>query len=399
MTGSGMASQVTTTQVGIVGGGPAGLMLSHLLWLQGIESVVVDNRSRTEIEQTVRAGILERDSVRLLVETGVSDRVLREGEEHAGIDLAFGGGGHRIDFAGLVGASVWLYPQTSVFEDLATVRAAAGADVRFGVRDTSVAGVTGPAPVIRFTDDGGAAQEVRCRYLVGADGSRSICRHEIPEAHRRQFFREYPFAWFGILCEAPKSAPELIYNHSDRGFALISQRTDTMQRMYFQCDPDEDVDAWSDDRIWSELQARVGANGYVLREGAITDRTVLRFRSSVTEPMRFGNLLLAGDAAHTVPPTGAKGLNLALADVKVLAEVLERTLRTHDSNALDEYTDRASTRVWKSQHFSYWMTTMLHRLPEAGEFDVRRQVAELATVVASRAGSTYLAEAYTGWPA
>jgi p-hydroxybenzoate 3-monooxygenase len=393
-----MAPQVTTTQVGIVGGGPAGLMLSHLLALDGIDSVVVDNRTRLEIEQTVRAGILERDSVRLLVETGVSDRVLREGDEHEGIDLAFGGSGHRIHFMDLVGASVWLYPQTSVFEDLAAARTAAGADLRFGVRDTSVADVTGDTPVIRFTDSDGVAQELRCGFLVGADGSRSMCRHEIPEAQRRQFFREYPFAWFGILCEAPKSAPELIYNHSPRGFALISQRTETMQRLYFQCDPDEDVDAWSEDRIWSELQARVGANGYTLREGPITDKTVLRFRSFVNEPMRYGNLLLAGDAAHTVPPTGAKGLNLALADVRVLADILERALRTKDTAPLDEYTDRALTRVWKSQHFSYWMTTMLHLAPEGGDFDERRQLAELASVAGSRAGSMFLAEGYTGWP-
>ena len=393
-----MTPQVTTTQVGIVGGGPAGLMLSHLLALDGIDSVVVDNRSRLEIEQTVRAGILERDSVRLLVETGVSDRVLREGDEHEGIELAFGGSGHRIHFADLVGASVWLYPQTSVFEDLAAARTAAGADVRFGVRDTSVADITGDTPVIRLIDSDGVAQEVRCRFLVGADGSRSMCRHEIPEAHRRQVFREYPFAWFGILCEAPRSAPELIYNHSLRGFALISQRTEAMQRMYFQCDPDEDVDAWSEDRIWSELQARVGANGYTLREGPIIDKTVLRFRSFVNEPMRYGNLLLAGDAAHTVPPTGAKGLNLALADVRVLAEILERALHAKSTDPLDEYTDRALTRVWKSQHFSYWMTTMLHLSPESSDFDVRRQLAELGSVVGSRAGSTFLAEGYTGWP-
>ena len=393
-----MAPHVTTTQVGIVGGGPAGLMLSHLLALEGIESVVVDNRSRNDIEHTVRAGILERDSVRLLVESGVSDRVLHEGDEHAGIELAFAGSGHRVDFQDLVGASVWLYPQTSVFEDLAASRESNGADVRFGVTEPSVADVTGARPTIRFTDAEGLQQEVRCTHLVGADGSRSMCRQQVPEQERRQFFREYPFAWFGILCQAPKSAPELIYNHSERGFALISQRTETMQRMYFQCDPDEDVDAWSDDRVWSELQARVGANGHTLREGPITDKSVLRFRSFVNEPMRYGNLLLAGDAAHTVPPTGAKGLNLALADVKVLAEVLQRALRKDDPAALDEYTDRALARVWKSQHFSYWMTTMLHRLPDASDFDVRRQIGELSALVASRAGSTYLAEGYTGWP-
>ncbi len=388
----------TTTQVGIVGGGPAGLMLSHLLAAAGIDSVVVDHRTRHEIETTVRAGILEHDSVRLLADTGVSDRVLREGDRHGGVYLGFGGELHHLDFQELAGASVWLYPQTEVFIDLAEARQAAGGDVRFGVSDTSVHDITSEQPSIRFTDADGTAQEIRCRYLVGADGSHSRCRHEIPESERRQYRKEYPFGWFGILCEAPKSAPELIYNHSERGFALISQRTETMQRMYLQCDPDEDVDAWSDDRIWSELQARVGANGHELTEGPITDKAVLRFRSSVVEPMRYGSLLLAGDAAHTVPPTGAKGLNLALADVRVLAEVVEQALATGDDAVLEDYSRRAVDRVWRSQHFSYWMTSMLHRHPDADAFDVRRQVAELRSVATSRAGSTYLAEAYTGWP-
>ncbi|MDX8051600.1 4-hydroxybenzoate 3-monooxygenase [Lentzea sp. BCCO 10_0798] len=389
---------MTRTQVGIVGAGPAGLMLSHLLSLNGIDSVVIDNRTRSEIENTVRAGILEADSARLLAGTGVSDRVLREGHPHEGIDLRFGGESHRVDFRALVGESVWLYPQTDVFVDLANARERDGGDVRFGVSDTSV-DITGPA--IRFTDSDGVPQEVRCDLLVGADGSRSICRAEVPEALRRHSSREYPFAWFGIITEAPRSAPELVYAHSPRGFALISQRTETHQRMYFQCDPETNAAAWSDDRIWEELQARVaGPDGFTLNEGPITEKTVLRFRSFVAEPMRHGNLLLAGDAAHTVPPTGAKGLNLALADVGVLSEVIERALLKNDPDALDEYGPRALERVWKAQHFSYWMTTMLHALPAATDFDVRRQLGELASVVGSEAGSRYLAEGYTGcWPA
>lgn len=388
----------TRTQVGIVGGGPAGLMLSHLLSLNGIDSVVVDNRSRLEIENTIRAGILEADSARLLVDTGVSGRVLRDGHPHEGIDLRFGGESHRIDFRALVGESVWLYPQTDVFVDLANARERDGGDVRFGVSDTSV-DITEPA--IRFTDSDGVRQEIHCDLLVGADGSRSICRAQVPESVRTHSFREYPFAWFGIITQAPRSAPELVYTHSPRGFALISQRTETHQRMYFQCDPEADPAAWSDDRIWEELQARVaGPDGFTLNEGPITEKTVLRFRSFVAEPMRHGNLLLAGDAAHTVPPTGAKGLNLALADVRVLAEVIERALLKNDRDALDEYGPRALDRVWKAQHFSYWMTTMLHALPAATDFDVRRQLGELRSVVGSEAGSRFLAEGYTGtWPA
>ncbi len=390
-------TELTRTQVGIVGGGPAGLMLSHLLALAGIDSVVVDRRTRLEIENTVRAGILEEDSVRLIVETGVSDRVRREGIAHDGIVLRYGGVSHRIDFQGLVGAASWLYPQTDVFIDLADARARDGGDVRFGVAGTRVVDVTSDLPGILYTGVDGREHEVRCDYLVGADGSHSMCRLEVPESLRRHYAREYPFAWFGILAEAPKSAPELIYTHSPRGFALISQRTDTLQRMYFQCDPEEDVDAWSDDRIWSELQARVaGPDGLTLNEGPITGKTVLRFRSFVAEPMRHGRLLLAGDAAHTVPPTGAKGLNLALADVRVLAEVLERTLHGHD--ALDEYSPRALARVWKAQHFSYWMTSMLHTLPNANAFDLRRQQAELTSITTSHPAATHLAESYTGWP-
>jgi p-hydroxybenzoate 3-monooxygenase len=249
-----------------------------------------------------------------------------------------------------------------------------------------------------FTDSDGVEHEVRCDYLVGADGSRSMCRDEVPAEARRQYFREYPFAWFGILCEAPQSWPELIYNQGPKGFALISSRTESVQRMYFQCDPEDDVAAFGEDRIWDELQGRVAANGHTLKEGRIFEKSVLRFRSFVQEPMQYGRMLLAGDAAHTVPPTGAKGLNLALADVRVLAECLERAVRLRDPDALADYTSRALHRVWKAAHFSYWMTTMLHRLPEMGDFDVRRQTAELASVVGSTAGATYLAEGYTGWP-
>lgn len=385
----------TRATVGIVGGGPAGLMISHLLHLAGIDSIVVESRSRAEIEHTHRAGILERDSVRLLVDSGASQRVLIDGHEHRGIDLRFEGVSHRIDFQALVGASTWLYPQTDVFCDLAAVRERDGGDVRFGTGPATV--VTDPTPVISYVAEG-VSHEVRCDYLVGADGSRSVCRAAIPD--RQHYFREYPFAWFSILAQAPASAPELIYARSERGFALISQRTATVQRMYFQCDPATDAADWSDDRIWAELQARIaGDDGFTLRQGPVLEKTVLPFRSFVQEPIRHDRLLLAGDAAHTVPPTGAKGLNLALADARVLAECLELAVRKDDPGALDDYPRRALARVWKAQHFSYWMTMMLHQLPGQDSFDGRRQLGELRSVTQSQAGSRYLAEGYTGWPA
>ena len=390
--------QRTTTTVGIVGGGPAGLMLSHLLGRSGIDSVVVDDRSRLEIQQTIRAGILERDSVRLLVDSGVSNRVLHEGDEHEGIELAFGGEGHRIDFADLVGASVWLYPQTDVFADLATARERDSGDVRFGVSETAVVDLDTSRPGLTFVDTDGRRHEIRCDFLVGADGSHSMCRGQIPQTAYREYSKVYPFAWFGIICSAPKSAPELIYNHSERGFALISRRTESVQRMYFQCDPDEDVQAWSEDRIWTELQARVGANGHRLKEGPITEKTVLRFRSFVHEPMQLRPPTARRRRRSYRPADRAKGLNLALADVRVLADAVERAVRTKSDEPLAHYTDVALARVWKAQHFSYWMTTMLHRLPDESDFDVQRQRAELASVVGSRAASTFLAEGYTGWP-
>lgn len=382
--------------VAIVGGGPAGLMLSHLLARRGVDSIVVESRSRHEIETANRAGILEAGSVRMLVDEGVSDRVLRDGHQHEGVELRFGGHGHRIDFQGLVGQSVWLYPQQDVFSDLADARKRDGGDVRFEVSDVTVTDHL-TAPVMRFRDADGSEVEVHADIIVGADGSRSYCRGLIPEVERREYFTTYPYAWLGILADAPPSAPELIYAHSDRGFALLSQRTPTVQRMYLQCAVDEDLAQWSDDRIWEELSYRTAGDGFELKTGTITDRSILPFRSYVDETMRHGRLVLAGDAAHTVPPTGAKGLNLALTDVQILADVLPRALATGDMDVLDQYADRALDRVWKAESFSYWMTQMLHLRPDGDQFDAHRQIGELRRIVTSDRGSAYVAEAYTGW--
>lgn len=394
-----MEEDVVTTDVAIVGAGPAGLMLSHLLHRAGVASTVIDVRTRHEIETTHRAGILEADAARMLLELGVSDRILRDGHEHEGISLRFEGRSHRIDFKELVGQSVWLYPQTDVFIDLADARERDGGDVRFGTSATEVLDVETDRPRVRFVDADGAPCEIRARYVVGSDGSRSTCRSQVPENRRTQYVKEYPFAWFGLLCEAPMSAPELIYAHSEHGFALISQRTETLQRMYFQCDATERVEDWDDERIWERLQLSLaGEDGFRLAEGPVVERSVLRFRSFVQEPMRWGSLLLAGDAAHTVPPTGARGLNLALHDVAVLAPLLVVALGSGEDALLERYQPQALARVWRAQNFSYWMTQLLHLAPGGTGFDVRRQLGELENVVATRAGRTYLAEQYTGWP-
>ncbi|GBF12878.1 p-hydroxybenzoate hydroxylase [Rhodococcus sp. Br-6] len=391
---------ISSTQVGIVGAGPAGLMLSHLLHLRGIESVVLEARTREEVEGTIRAGVLEQNTVDLMVETGLGDRVKAEGLEHHGIELRFGGRGHRIAFDELTGGrAVTVYPQHEVLVDLIAKRLADGGDIRFGVSDVEVHDHTSDKPRITYTDADGSEQTLTCALVGGCDGSRTKTRKLIPEPSIRQdHFRQYPFAWFGILAEAPPSSEELIYANHPRGFALISTRTPQVQRHYLQVDPDDSVDNWSDDRIWSELHARVDGEGAEIKDGRIFEKSILQFRSFVCEPMQHGNLFLAGDAAHTVPPTGAKGLNLAVADVYVLAKGMAEFFETGDRGRLDSYTETVLPRIWRTQHFSWWMSSMMHRLPDASGFDHKRQVAELDMVTRSVAGRTLLAENYVGTP-
>jgi p-hydroxybenzoate 3-monooxygenase len=387
------------TQVGIVGAGPAGLMLSHLLHLRGVESVVIDVQTRDAIEQTIKAGILEQGTVDLMRQTGVGDRMMRDGFVHHGINLAFRGGMHRINLTELSGGrSVMVYAQHEVLKDLIAKRVADGGDVRFGVTDTKVDDFLTERPKIGFTHEG-EQESLECDFVIGADGSRTMCRFLIPQPEvRTDFFRQYPFAWFGILAEAPPSSDELIYAHSDRGFVLVSTRSPSVQRLYFQCDPETDTDTWSDDRIWSEFEARLSPAGAHITPGSIFRKDVLQFRSFVCEPMQYGRLYLAGDSAHTVPPTGAKGLNLAMADVHVLDRALGAYYQSKDNGLLESYTQTALRRVWRAQWFSFWMTSMLHRFSDASDFDLRRQVAELELVTSSPTAAKTLADNYTGLP-
>lgn len=383
------------TRVAVIGAGPAGLLLAHLLDRSGIESIVIDSRTREQIETTIRAGILEQGTVEVLTETGASDRVLTVGQKHEGIELRFAGEGHRIDFTDTVGRAVWLYPQHEVLKDLVAARLAAGQDIRFGVTAQRVDDAETNRPRVIAEDAEGNPVEIEADIVVGADGSRSVAREAVTGTHGG-YFREYPFAWFGVLCQAPPSAEELIYSNSPNGFALISQRSPDVQRMYFQCDPHTDTEAYTEEQLWEILQSRVP--GTTLTEGPIFQRDVLRFRSFVARETRRGRVVLVGDAAHTVPPTGAKGMNLAVCDVVLLADALRALLLDRDESLYDAYPEAARQRAWKAQHFSWWMTNMLHLQPDAGDFDRMRQIGELRAVVESRAGSTYLAEAYTGWP-
>jgi p-hydroxybenzoate 3-monooxygenase len=385
------------TQVGIVGGGPAGLLLSHLLHLEGIESVVLERRSREELETTVRAGVLEYGTAELLKEVGVGERMEREGSVHHGIELRFDGRGHRIDFADLTdGLSITIYGQQEVVKDLIRTRLEAGGQILFDAKAESVHDLDTDAPKIRFTGED-EQQEITCDYVAGCDGFLGVCRPEIPEKARTEYTRTYPFGWFGILVEGPPSTKELIYTLHDRGFALVSTRSPEIQRLYFQCDPHDDVGEWPDERIWDELSARLATrDGWELTGGRIFQKDIVQMRSFVCEPMQYGRLFLAGDAAHIVPPTGAKGMNLAVADVRVLSRALTEFYGSGDTGLLDRYSETCLRRVWRAQRFSWWMTSMLHRFDRSDPFQLKVQQAELDYVTSSRAAATTIAENYVG---
>lgn len=390
---------MTRTQVGIVGAGPAGLLLSHLLHLAGISSVVVEARSRSYVEERIRAGVLEQATADLLMETGVGERMAREGLLHHGIELRFSGEGHRIDLSSLTsGQAVTVYGQHEVVKDLIAKRLADAGTILFEATDVSVHGIDTDAPRIRCTKDG-QAQEIACDFLAGCDGFHGICRPTIPEGVLTAYERVYPFAWLGILAKSPPASEELIYAHHDKGFALLSMRSPDISRLYLQCEPEEDLKAWSDERIWDELETRLAdRHGFALTRGEIFQRGVTAMRSFVVEPMQYGRLFLAGDAAHIVPPTGAKGMNLAVSDVRVLARALETYYRRHDAEGLQRYSAMCLRRIWKVQRFSWWMTSLLHRFADHSPFDVRRQLAELDYVTSSEAAAKTLAENYVGLP-
>jgi len=373
------------------------LLLSHLLHLRGIESVVLELRSRAYVEARVRAGVLEQGTVDLLDACGLGARMHEAGMVHDGIELRFDRAAHRIGFGELTGGrQIMLYGQQEVVKDVVAARLAAGGDVRFEVSDVAVSGFTTGDPVIGFHHDG-ADVELHCDVIAGCDGFHGICRDSIPPGALTEFHREYPFGWLGILARAAPSAEELIYTYTQRGFALLSMRSPEISRLYLQVDPADDIANWSDRRIWDELHTRLTTDdGWSLTEGLVLEKGITAMRSFVVEPMRHGRLFLAGDAAHIVPPTGAKGMNLAIADVAVLSEALAHWYSTGSETGLDEYSQTALRRVWRAQHFSWWMTSMLHRFPDDDPYQAQLQLSQLRYTVASRAAATSLAENYTG---
>jgi p-hydroxybenzoate 3-monooxygenase len=374
------------------------LLLAHLLHLQGIRSTVLEIHSRKYVEERIRAGVLEQGTVDSLVESGVGGRLRREGLVHHGIAVHFGGRRHRVDLSALTGGrAITVYAQHEVVKDLVAARLAAGGEIIFEVQNVSVHDFDASMPRVRYHKDG-REHEIACDFIAGCDGFHGICRPAISAGALTVYEKEYPFGWLGILSESPPPSEELIYAHHERGFALFSMRTPDVSRLYLQCAPDEDLAKWPDELIWSELRARLGSGGPALREGPVLQKGVTGMRSFVVEPMQYGRLFLAGDAAHIVPPTGAKGLNLAVADVRVLARALAEHYRNGSDGLLDRYSETCLRRVWKVQRFSWWMTSMLHRFHDEGPVRQRLQLAELDYIASSRVASTALAENYVGLP-
>lgn len=384
------------TQVAIVGAGPAGLLLAHLLARRGVESVVVENRSREYVQARIRAGVLEQGTVDTLVDAGLGANLAREGMRHDGIYLQWPGERHRIDFPSHCGRSVWVYGQTQVVRDLIAARLAAGQQLHFEVSRTSLHDLETDRPLVRYVDAAGTPQMLECDVVVGADGFHGVSRPTVPAALQRTWQRDYPFAWLGILADVAPSTDELIYAWHPRGFAMHSMRSPTVSRLYLQVDPTERLADWSDDRIWSELALRMTLDGWTLQDGPVTDKGISPMRSFVSSPMRHGRLFLVGDAAHIVPPTGAKGLNLAVADVRLLDLALGQLFATGNETLIDAYSDTALRRVWRTTHFSWWMTSMLHSFGD--EFDDELRIAQLGYVTSSDAAAAGLAENYTGLP-
>ncbi len=381
------------TQVGIIGAGPAGLLLSHLLAQAGVESVVVELRSREHCEQRQRAGLLEHGTVATLRAAGLATRLDAEGIEHGGIYLQYAGERHHLDFRDLVDRTVTIYAQTEIVKDLIAARLAAGQRLDFSITDTSVSDVDSSRPVLRYVDAAGAPQAIECDVIAGCDGFHGISRAAVPDVVAYE--RGYPYSWLGIIADVAPSTDELIYAHHPDGFALHSVRTPHVSRLYLQVPAGEAIESWSDERIWENLQKRFALPGWTLREGPIREKAITPMRSFVSTPMRHGRLFLAGDAAHIVPPTGAKGLNLAVSDVALLAPALVAWLRDGDPSLADAYPQRALRRVWRATHFSWWMTQMLHAQP-GDAFNTELQLSQLRYVTASRSAAVTLAENYTG---
>jgi p-hydroxybenzoate 3-monooxygenase len=383
------------TQVAIVGAGPAGLTLAQLLDRAGIESTVLEDRSRDYVEARVRAGVLEQGTVELLDRAGVSERLHREGIVHHGIHLQFDGERHYVPLSELTGGrSIVVYGQTEVVKDLIAARLAAGLPLAFETSNVAVHDFDGDSPYVTYEHEG-EEHHLDCDVIAGCDGFHGVCRPAIAKV-LHTFEREYPFGWLGILADVAPSSEELVYAHHARGFALLSLRSPTRSRLYIQCRPDEDAAVWSDERIWEELQARTALDGWTLEEGPVLEKSITGMRSFVAEPMQHGRLYLAGDAAHIVPPTGAKGLNLAAHDVRVLAAALVEWYGNGDAAGLDGYSAACLRRVWRAEHFSFWMTSMLHKAPGGDEFDEKLQLAQLRYVTTSHAAATSLAENYVG---